>query len=127
MKQRLQKLILGFLLLWLPLQGFASAGMTFCRHDHARTAAAHASMEDHHGMYHDGHACDDDQNSPATPHHQTPCDDCGYCHLGTAPALLFTPAALNDAAGFSFKFAFASHFSLFFPEQPQRPPHTLIS
>ncbi|MDD5242044.1 MAG: hypothetical protein PHG47_10075 [Sulfuricella sp.] len=117
MKQLLHKFILGFLLLWLPLQGFAATGMSFCRHDHTPPPAMQVEMHhDHHGND-CGHGHDAPSASP-----QTQCDDCGYCHLGGAPALLPTLFGLNDVAGFSFKFAFASHLSLFFPEQPQRPP-----
>lgn len=124
MKHRLCNFILGFLLLWLPLQGFAATGMTFCRHDHS-PPPAHAGMHDHHGV-HDGHDCSHGQDSsPASP--QTQCDDCGYCHICGAPALLPVPAGLNSGAGFSFKFAFDTHFPLFFPEQPQRPPRTFFS
>lgn len=126
MKRLLRNLILGFLLLWLPLQGFASAGMSFCRHTHSQPAAAHASMADPHGMHHEGHDCDRNQGSSSASH-QTLCDDCGYCHLGSAPALLSTPVGLDAAAGFSFKFAFDTHFQLFFPELPQRPPQAFIS
>lgn len=122
MKQLLRNLILGFLLLWLPLQGFAAVGMAFCRHDHTPPPAVQAEVPGHHV----DHDCGHDQDSPsATP--QTPCDDCGYCHLGGAPALPPTPAGLGYDAGFSFKFVFDTHFTLFFPEQPQRPPHAFFS
>ena len=122
MKRLLRNFILAFLLLWLPLQGVAAAGMSFCRHDHTPPAAAHSTMNDHQ----DGHACSHDQDASSTSS-QTSCDDCGYCHLGGAPALLPTLAALSDGAGFSFKFVFDSHFTLFFPEQLQRPPHAFFS
>jgi hypothetical protein len=117
MRHYLRKLILGFLLLWLPLQGFAAAGMSFCQHDHTPPPAAQAGMQDQHA----GHDCGHDQDSPSATT-QTQCDDCGYCHLGGAPALLPKPADLSDIASFSFKFAFDTHFPLFFPQQPQRPP-----
>ena len=122
MRHCLRNFILGFLLLWLPLQGFAAAGMSFCRHDHTPPPAVQAGMQDHPG----GHDCGHAQETPsATP--QIQCDDCGYCHLGGAPALLPTSAGLSDSASFSFKFAFDTHFPLFFPEQPQRPPHARYS
>lgn len=121
MKQTLRNLILGFLLLWLPLQGFAAFGMTFCRHDHT-PPAVQAVMPGNHA----DHDCGHDQDSPsASP--QTPCDNCGDCHLGGAPALLTAPAGLGHDAGFSFKFVFDMHYPLFFPEQPQRPPLSLLS
>lgn len=122
MRHCLRNFILGFLLLWLPLQGFAATGMSFCRHDHTPPPAMQAGMQDHH----EGHDCSHGQDTPsATP--QTQCDDCGYCHLGGAPALPSTPAGLSDNASFSFKFAFDTHFPRFFPEQPQRPPHARFS
>jgi len=122
MRHCLRNFILGFLLLWLPLQGFAAVGMSFCRHDHTPPPAMQAGMQDHHV----GHDCGQYQDtSSATP--QTQCDDCGYCHLGGAPALLFTPTRFSDNASFSFKFTFETHYPLFFPEQPQRPPLALFS
>lgn len=122
MRHRLRNLILGFLLLWLPLQGFAAVEMSFCRHDHTQPPAMQAGMQ----VHHDGHDCGHDQDAPsATP--QTQCDNCGYCHLGGAPALLPAPAGLSDNASFSFKFAFDTHFPPLFSEQPQRPPHALFS
>ncbi len=120
MKQRLRKLILAFLLLWLPLQGFAATGMSYCRHDHT-PAPAHAAMHDQHAMA-GGHDCCHNQDASSAPQ-QTSCDDCGYCHLGCAPALLPTAVGLTDGAGFSFKFSFDTRFPLIFPEQPQRPPY----
>ncbi|MDD5329265.1 MAG: hypothetical protein PHX38_04615 [Sulfuricella sp.] len=122
MKQRLRKLILAFLLLWLPLQGFAATGMSYCRHDHT---PPHAAMHGQHAMA-GSHVCCHDQNS-SSPQHQTSGDDCGYCSLAGAPALLPTVAGLTDDAGFSFKFDFDTHFPLIFPEQPQRPPYASFS
>ncbi|HUW50601.1 MAG TPA: hypothetical protein VMV75_06265 [Sulfuricella sp.] len=123
MKQLLHKFILGFLLLWLPLQGFAATGMSFCRHDHTPPHAMQTGM--HHD--HNGGDCSHGQDAPSASSSQTQCDDCGYCHLGGAPALLPALFGLNNTAGFSFKFAFDSHLQLFFPEQPQRPPLTRFS
>ena len=120
MRHCLRNLILGFLLLWLPLQGFAAAGMSFCRHHQTPPPAMQAGMQDHDI----GHNCGHDAPS-VTP--QTQCDDCGYCHLAGAPALLPTLAGMPDNASFSFKFAFNTDFPLFFPEQPQRPPHAFFS
>lgn len=122
MKHCLRNFILGFLLLWLPLQGLAAAGMPYCRHDHTPPPAMQTGIQDQHA----GHDCGHEQNAPSAAT-QTQCDDCGYCHLGAAPALLSTPAGLCDSARFSFKFAFDTHFPLFFPEQPQRPPHNPFS
>jgi hypothetical protein len=122
MKPRLRNLILGFLLLWLPLQGFAAVEMSFCRHDHTPPPAMQAGMQDHQ----DSHDCGHDQNTPSATA-QTQCDNCGYCHLGGAPALLPELAGLSDNASFSFKFVFDTHFPPLFPEQPQRPPHALFS
>lgn len=121
MKHALRQLILGFLLLWLPLQGFAAAGMSFCRHDHTPPAVMQEA-----GHQHQGHDCCPQSDNDASTS-QNFCDDCGYCHLGAAPALLPAAVALHDQAGFSFKFSFNTTFPLFYPEQPQRPPHNLFS
>jgi len=122
MMHGLRNFILGFLLLWLPLQGFAATGMTFCRHNHTPPVAVQAETQ----VNHEGHDCGhmQDQTS-ATP--QMQCDDCGNCHLGGAPALLHTLTGLSDSASYAFNFAFDTHFPLFFPEQPQRPPHSHFS
>ncbi len=122
MRHCVRNFIIGFLLLWFPLQGFAAPGMSFCRHNHVPPPAMQATMQYHHA----GHDCDHHQNTSCAKH-QTQCDDCGYCHLAGAPALLHTPTGLSDNASFSFKFAFETHFPQFFPEQPQRPPHALFS
>lgn len=123
MKHLLRQFVLAFLLLWLPLQGFAAAGMSFCRHDHTPPAAM---QEMDHQAMHQGHDCCPQSDTDAGSS-QNLCDDCGYCHLGAAPALLPTAAALHGEATFSFKFTLHSAFSLFYPEQPHRPPHTLFS
>lgn len=125
MKHMLRQFVLGFLLLWLPLQGLAAAGMSFCRHDHTPPAATQHADDPSAHLAHD--CCPQHDGASASDQQQNLCDDCGYCHLGAAPALLPAAVSLAGAASFSFKFPFHSAFSLFYPEQPQRPPHTLFS
>lgn len=130
MKHRLRTFILGFLLLWLPLQGFATVGMTCCRHSQDKHAAMLAMQQAQQAHQHCGHPpthdCAHHQDSTSGTSHN-PCDDCSYCHLGTAPALLYTAFTLNEEASFAFNFPLDAHFVQIFPEQLQRPPHTFFS
>lgn len=118
----LRKLLLIFLVMWLPLQGYAATTVTCARH-HATPAPATGDMHDQHAMT-DGHCVSSPETPAAAP--QPPCDDCGSCHV-VAPALLPAMLSLSDEAGYSFAFAFNMHFPLIFPEQPQRPPYTSLA
>lgn len=123
MKIFLARLLLAFMLVWLPLQGYAIETMPFCLHQHEEGAMQTASGE---------HAGCHGQEAP--PHHDksnaksgAACDDCFSCHLIVQPALIVVPLALGVDSNRSFQHPLKNSFSLFFPEQPQRPPLALFS
>lgn len=123
MKVQLARLLLSFMLVWLPLQGYAQEAMSMCQrhHDHA------AVMEDagHEGC-HGGHTATA-QTSSFTKASPVACDDCASCHLITQPALIVKPLFLGIDAIRPQQTVFRATFSLFFPEQPQRPPLAFFS
>lgn len=123
MKVLLARLLLAFMLVWLPLQGYALEAMSTCQrhHDHA------AVMEDtgHEGC-HGEHVAATQAPSliKASP---VACDDCASCHLITQPALIVKPLFLGIDAIRPQQPVLSVTFSLFFPEQPQRPPLAFFS
>jgi hypothetical protein len=116
----LYRLIIAFLLFWLPLQGWAAVVMPFCRHATHSTAAAVGT--DRAG--HDGHAYDH-SGSPAhsaCDGFDSTCDDCAACHLACAPGMPSAPLVVwmpSNAAQYQLLCATPS---LFDPEQSKRPP-----
>ena len=117
----LPRLLLTLILMVMPFQGVAAAihGLT-CAPDsaHAGTSAPGHSHEGHHG--HAGH----DHGTP----HQHPAGDgsaepaghqcCHHVSSAAAPAILELAAADLPVYLSSLKLL----ETLFFPEQPQRPP-----
>ena len=122
MKAHLARLLLIFMLLWLPLQGYALEAMSTCQrhHDHA------AMMENagHEGCHGEHTAAAQSSSIKASP---VACDDCASCHLITQPALIVKPLFLGIDAIRPQQTVFTVTFSLFFPEQPQRPPLAFFS
>lgn len=122
-KTILTRLLLAFMLVWLPLQGYAAEAMSMCQRHHDR-----ADM--HENIPHEG--CHGDHVSSAeTPTSSIPsnldCDDCASCHLIAQPALIvesLVPAL--DIIRLQQPI-FSVTFTLFFPEQPQRPPLAFFS
>jgi ferredoxin len=89
----MRRLVVSFLLLWLPLQGLAAVTMPFCRHaldadtQPAAQPQAHA-QHSHHAQEHgapvqERHAADDPGGLA--------CNDCGACHLACAAVMLSEP------------------------------------
>ncbi len=118
MKNALARTLLTFMLVWLPLQAYAAQVMPFCQnhHDHA---AALAEPPQHEGCH--GH------DAPSVAKISLACDDCSSCHLMVQPALLFNPLLLVIHSASAPQPVSIATFSLFFPEQPQRPPLALLS
>lgn len=118
MKRVINKLLLAFLLGWLPLQASAfpviawlcerdPAGM----HGHAAVHAHHGPAGDHSG--HDHHGDSGDDGSPPPPH--------SCCHnLTSAAVSAVTAASAPPASGIEPTPLF--HLSSFSPDQPKRPP-----
>jgi hypothetical protein len=123
MKIALARLLLAFMLVWLPMQGYAIEAMPFCLHQHD-DGAMQAAPDEHAGCH----------GQEAPPHHgksisktSAACDDCFSCHLIVQPALIVTPLALGGDSSRLFQRPLKDSFSLFFPEQPQRPPLAFFS
>ncbi|BCB27143.1 hypothetical protein SKTS_20290 [Sulfurimicrobium lacus] len=123
MKLILARFMLAFMLLWLPLQGYAAQSMHACPKHHAHEQLAESSP--HEGCH--------GQNMAAS-HHAHPiakanlaCDDCSSCHLIVQPALIVAPLALIfDTVKLPQPISNDS-FLPFFPEQPQHPPLAFFS
>ena len=129
-----KKLVIFFIALWLPLQGYGAVAMPFCDHgpsmpDSSAAASAHAEAHDRiQGQVanpnHD-HATDHDSfrsDKSSQKHAGLGCNDCGPCQLACAP-LIFSTAPHSSSAGSPVydPLPIASLIS-FSPEQLQRPP-----
>lgn len=118
----LARLLLGFMLVWLPLQGYAVEVMSTCQrhHDHAI-----ATENTEHAGCHGAH--DSAAQPPAFAKANLACDDCASCHLISQPALVMKPLFIGLENIQPQRFIYSVNFSAFFPEQPQRPPLTFFS
>jgi hypothetical protein len=88
-----RRLVIFFLLFWLPQQGWGVSVMPFTRHGGIMWMQSAADMSCHSG----NHA-----RSADTTTTQPNCDSCGFCHLAGAPAAtvaarLFSPLTGGDA------------------------------
>jgi len=116
-----RNLILAFIMLWLPLQGFASTSMPLCQHNEQPAQHSHHDMMD--GAHEDHQAHHQHDQHPSKS--DLPCDNCSMCHMCSAMALPTALTALNiKPVSFSYTPAL-TRFSQVFPEQPQRPPLAL--
>lgn len=120
MKQILARLMLAFMLVWLPLQGYAAQSMHACQKHQAHVQqmehAAHEACHAHPGLHAQSHV-----------KANLVCDDCSSCHLIAQPAMLASPLLLGIDAVKIPQPTYSVTFLLFFPEQPQRPPHAFYS
>jgi hypothetical protein len=120
MKLLLARFMLAFMLLWLPLQGYAAQSMTSCQkhHNHARLAES-TPQPGCHGQHH--------PDTQTLVKASLACDDCASCHLIAQPALRVTPLSLGLDTVKPPQSLSEVSFLLFFPEQPQRPPLAFFS
>ena len=118
MKNALARFMLAFMLVWLPLQAYAAEVMPFCQNHHGH-AAAIAESPQHEACH--GH------DMPSVSKISLACDDCSSCHLMVQPALLLNPLPLVFLSASTRQPHLIASFSLFFPEQPQRPPLAILS
>jgi hypothetical protein len=117
----LRNLILVFIMLWLPLQGFAATSMSVCQHNeqpaqqaqHDMMHAVHDVGSEHHG--HDQHPAKGDLS----------CDNCAMCHMCGAMGIPAVSAALNIKPASLINTPALTRFSQVYLEQPQRPPLVL--
>jgi len=122
MKLLLARFMLAFMLLWLPLQGYAAQSMISCQkhHDHAQPAEI-APQESCHGQHHP------ESQAPTLVKANLACDDCASCHLIVQPALIVATLSLGLDTIKPAQFLSKVSFLPFFPEQPQRPPLAFFS
>lgn len=120
MKTFLARLLLAFMLVWLPLQGYAAGAMPFCSHQHGATQ----SLTDVHEGCHSQHAS---AHQDTRVQHGGACDDCFSCHLIAQPALIAESLALGVENNRMFRPPSTIAFTLIFPEQPQHPPLAVFS
>jgi len=122
MKLLLARFMLAFMLLWLPMQGYAAQAMHACQkhHGHAELAM-NTQQEGCHGQHNPDHP------AQTLVKAKLACDDCSSCHLIAQPALIVNPLSLVIDAVKLPQPVFNVSFLPFFPEQPQRPPLAFFS
>lgn len=117
----LRNLILVFIMLWLPLQGFAATSMSVCQRNEQ------PAQQTQHDMMHAAH----DAGSEHPGHNQHPakgdltCDNCAMCHMCSAMGIPTISAALNIKPASHINTPALTRFSQVYLEQPQRPPLAL--
>jgi hypothetical protein len=116
MRRAFRKLVILFLVGWLPLQAAAlPLRALLCELD-SGAAPGHAAVHSHYGDHNhgdSGHGHDDEGSSAADPH------SCGHHFFS---ALLPSLTAATDAPTSGVVLSPLFHPDLFFPEQPQPPP-----
>lgn len=117
----LRNFILVFILLWLPLQGFAAASMSvYQRSEQPLQQAQHdMTQATHDGDYahprHDQHPVKGDLS----------CDECVMCHMCSAMGIPMVFEAFNIKPLSDIHIPPLTRFSQVYLEQPQRPPLVL--
>ncbi|MCU0840144.1 MAG: hypothetical protein MUC79_00300 [Thiobacillaceae bacterium] len=119
MSDRLIRVVVLFIALWLPLQGFAAPLMPFCQHEPIQPAEAMPC----HGVLSD--QANEAETGQQAGH--SDCDGCVLCHMASTaapicPAPVCCPVLGGDDLPFHNSF-YRSHI----PEQPGRPPLVPIS
>lgn len=114
MSDRLKRLVVLFLSLWLPLQGFAAPLMSYCQHAGSLPEEA---MPCHAGQAGEADDVRREREKPCQD-----CDGCGLCHLASSsapisPAPVLSPM-IRGAELPRYNHLYRSHI----PEQPRRPP-----
>ena len=119
MQHLTRQFLLIFLMLWLPLVGYAATAMPFCSQDKHQGAMQHpkpALMQDDQGAHvehqHSGNA-------------GAACDDCSLCHMCNAMAIPLFSTLSKFKPDNLYAIPSQVSFSPFFPEQLQRPPLAL--
>lgn len=131
---RWKNLIIAFIALWLPLQGYGAVAMPFCVHgpampDSSAVVSAHVGAQDGHqghpGVPHHEHEAD---HQSASSHNSTDkhanlgCNDCGVCQLACAPLIVSTVTHLATLGSPVYDPPPVASLISISPEQLQRPP-----
>lgn len=114
--------IIGFLVLWLPLQGVAAAGMTACQHPGTSQKTHTSVMKTGQHAHHQDHVPYQQNQIPSLDDQS--CNDCSLCYLCIASILSFAPFADDSRSATSATSFLETHFSSFIPDQPLHPPLT---
>ncbi|MBL8523446.1 MAG: hypothetical protein JNN20_07150 [Betaproteobacteria bacterium] len=116
-----RKLLLIWMIAWLPLSGAMAAVMPFGMAKSSSTMAVAVDMNvDAMDDSASAMPCHSQSDSGATA--SGTCNHCELCHLAgalVAPTLPLVDASVTHDSPISFV---RSNFISFFPEQPQRPP-----
>lgn len=114
-----KKLLLIFLLAWLPLQFSWAAAAVYCQHEEQQ-ATQHFG---HHSHQHDASAdLPDDTDKPAKVH-----ADCGYCHLSCQASFLMAPPDVVVPNGWTYIALPSLSFSSHIPDGLQRPDWRFVA
>lgn len=118
-----------FLILWLPLQGFAVPLMPYCQHGH-RQETAQPVWVDSHCQQPVEACCPHGTTQSVAPAqgatHGQDCDGCSLCHLATGSALLTAYLPLAGVTSSVDLPRYARFYRSYIPQQPQRPPRDAI-
>lgn len=109
------------LMLILPLQTFASAGMLGCVSAHPAPQARVVAAD---GMMAICHEQQPQQDVPVTQHNCTHCAVCALASMLPAPTIT-TPALIPAADRFTSELSVL--FSGFIPDGPERPPRSSLA
>lgn len=129
-----RKLIIQFIILWLPLQGVIAAVMPFCEHGLVtgtdRSHLQQGGQGDH--SHHASSAVEDHSDHGVKKSNQSSlvnlvCDDCGVCHLACATFISAQQGSSNFPVRNVYQSWFAPSHPLLFPEQPLHPPKFLAA
>ena len=129
-----KKLVIVFVALWLPLQGYGAVAMPFCAHgpsmpDSSATMSVHleahadggghvAARTHDHAASHDTHSSDKSSHK----HAGLGCNDCGACQLACAPLIFSTLPQFHSIASPVYDPTPIASLTSISPEQLQRPP-----
>jgi hypothetical protein len=132
-----RRLIVLFLMLWLPLQGWGVSVMPYCRHGgilwmKAMTATGPATLTLAqpailaHADADDMPCCPHHKPAPCHGHDVVPascgCDTCSLCHLAGSPAALTSPLIFSSIGGAADLPEYLPAAPEFTPSSFERPP-----
>ena len=130
-----KNLIVVFIALWLPLQGYGAVAMPFCKHGPAMpasfdAASVHADTKDgnegHAGMPHHDHEADHQPTGSADGHIGLGCNDCGACQLACAPLIVSAVPHVATLGSPVYDPLPVKSLTSVSPKQLQRPPLTAL-
>lgn len=127
---RWKNLVIVFIALWLPLQGYGAVAMPFCEHgpampDASAAAPAHTHAHaGHDGLSHHDHTAGSQAGSQLTADNPSPlgCNNCGACQLACAPLIVATVTHSATTGSPVYDPLPVASLTSVSPEQLQRPP-----